>query len=249
MPQVICPRCGALNDTRAADYPFCLGCQDNLAKCGYCRWFDAVTGLCTHPIVSGIFEVSESATPPCVYHDPGDRLLVRRRLVRIAVWAAAAAAVAILLFGLVRLNVRGAALPEQADLGLVVEADYEGAVAGEPYTVTAAVSNRSSAPVAGVRFEISKRTLEVFDLLAVQPPAGAVIDRGKWRVVSYPTLHPGETRRIVMTLRPKKTGTLHVIVRLVSGGNIFHGLADLPVIVEEAGPTPKPSGTAEVKRR
>jgi len=36
-----------------------------------------------------------------------------------------------------------------------------------------------------------------------------------------------------MTLRPQKAGTLHVMVRLVSGGNVFHGLADLPVIVEE----------------
>ena len=40
MPQVRCPQCGAVNATGAPDYPFCVGCQDNLAKCGYCRWFD-----------------------------------------------------------------------------------------------------------------------------------------------------------------------------------------------------------------
>ena len=248
MPQVICPRCGAVNDTRASDYPFCLGCQDNLAKCGYCRWFDGATGLCTHPIVAGIFEVSESATPPCVYHDPSDRLLVRRRLVRIALWVTAAAAAAILLFGLVRLNFSGPMLPEQADLGLVLEADYEGAIVGEAFAVTAVVSNASGAPVRGVRFEIAKRSLAVFDLVSVEPAGGAARDRGKWRVISYPTLGPGESRRIVMTLTPKQAGTLHVMVRLVSGGNIFHGLADLPVVVEgKSGPGPGPSETGEVK--
>jgi hypothetical protein len=225
-----------------------VGCQDNLAKCGYCRWFDAGTGLCTHPIVSGLFEVSESAIPPCVYHDPADRLLARRRLLRIAVWVTVIAAAAILFFGLVRLSVRGPAIPEQADLGLVVEADYKGAIVGEPYAVTAIVFNTSAVPVTGVRFEIAKRSLAAFELLSVKPP-GATVDRGKWRVISYPALRPGESRRIVMTLKPKHAGTLHVMVRLVSGGNVFHGLADLPVVVEEksaaAGPGRPVKGEAK----
>ncbi len=250
LAQVICPRCGAINDTRAPDYPFCSGCQDNLAKCGYCRWFDASTALCTHPIVSGIFEVDELATPPCVYHDPGDRLVVRRRVLRVAVWAAAIAAVAILVFGLVRLRTGGAAFPEQAALGLVVEADYQGAVVGEAYNVTAVLSNNSAAPVTGVRFEIAKRTLAAFDLITVMPRGGPVVDRGKWRVMSYPTLAPGESRRVVLILKPKTSGTLHVMVRLVSSGNIFHGLADLPVLVEEKpAAAPDTSAIGEVKQR
>jgi hypothetical protein len=215
LPQVICPQCGRANDTRAPEYPFCLGCQDNLAKCGYCRWFDAATGLCTHPIVSGLFEVSESATPPCVYHDPSDRVLARRALLKL----------------------------------VLVEADYEGAVVGEKYTVTAVVYNTSAAPVTGVRFEIAKRSLQVFDLLSVEPATRRAAEHGKWRSISYPALRPGERRRITMTLRPKKAGTLHVMVRLVSGGNVFHGLADLPVIVEEkAGEGgPERSATEEVR--
>jgi hypothetical protein len=210
-----------------------VGCQDNLAKCGYCRWFDAATRLCTHPIVSGLFEVSESATPPCVYHDPSVRVLARRPLLKLVLVATGMAAAAMLLFGLFKLGLRGPAIPEQADLGLLVEADYEGAVVGKPYTVTAVVYNTSPAPVTGVRFEIAKRSLEVFDLLSVKPATGGAMEHGKWRSISYPALRPGERRRIRMTLRPKMAGTLHVMVRLVSGGNVFHGLADLPVIVEE----------------
>ena len=249
MPQVICPQCGRVNDTRAPEYPFCLGCQDNLARCGYCRWFDAATGLCTHPIVSGLFEVSESATPPCVYHDPSDRVLARRPLLKLVLVATAVAAAAILLFGLAKLGLRGPAVPEQADLGLLVEADYEGAVVGEQYTVTAWVYNTSAAPVTGVRFEIAKRSLEVFELLSVEPATRRAEDHGKWRAISYPALRPGDRRPVKMTLKPKKAGTLHIMVRLVSSGNMFHGLADLPVIVEEkAGEGgPERGATEEVK--
>jgi hypothetical protein len=234
LPQVICPRCTRISDTRAPGYPFCVGCQDNLAKCGYCRWFAAGTELCTHPIVSGIFEVSESATPPCVYHDPADRLLPRRRLLRIALWVAAIASVAMVSLGLSRMQLQAPAIPRQADLGLVVEADYKGAIAGKRYTVTAVVFNSSDRPVTGARFEISQRTLAAFDLLSVKPSAERPVRRGKWWVISYPALGPGEKRQIVMDLRPKRAGTLHVMVRLVSGGNVFHGLADLPVVVEES---------------
>ncbi len=234
MPQVICPRCSTPNDTRATDYPFCRGCQDNLAKCGYCRWFEVPTGVCTHPIVAGIFEVSESATPPCVYHDPRERLLARRRLVQVAISLAALAAAAVLLFGLLRLSIRPPVVPEQADLGLVVEADYKGAVVGQPVTVTAVISNQSDVPVGEVRFEIASRTLAVFDLASVMPPAQSIQDHGKWRVISYPELRARERRRVTVTLIPKQAGLLHLTVRLVSSGNVFHGLADLPVIVEEA---------------
>ncbi len=240
LPQVICPRCGAKNDTHTSDYPFCLGCQDNLARCGYCRWYDVGAGLCTHPVVAGIFEVSQTATPPCVYHDPRSRLLDRRGFLQVAVWVGAAA-VALLLIGLIGLRLQGPpSPPKQADLGLAIEADYEGAVVGRAFDVTALVTNGSRSPVNGVRLEIARRSLEVFDLLSVKPPAGGPKNIGKWRVISYPTMRPRESRRIVMTLVPKKPGTLHVMVRLVSAGNVFHGLADLPVVVEEepagAGP-------------
>ncbi|MFB3881158.1 MAG: hypothetical protein ACE149_07835 [Armatimonadota bacterium] len=235
MPQVICPRCATVSDTRAPGYPFCTGCQENLAKCGYCRWFATDTGLCAHPIVSGVFEVSDSATPPCVYHDPADRLLPRRRLLRFALWAAAFASIAILSLGLARMGSRPPALPEQADLGLVMEASYEGAVVGKQYTVRAVVFNSSDRPATGARLEIAQRTLEAFSLVSVRPSGGEPATQGRWTVVSRLALGAGESRPVDIELKPKRTGTLHVMVRLVSSGNVFHGLADLPVIVEENG--------------
>ena len=75
MPQVSCPQCGAVNSTGAPDYPFCMGCQDNLAKCGYCRWFEGDPPVCTNREVAGVFEVAADATPPCHQHTPKDSLV------------------------------------------------------------------------------------------------------------------------------------------------------------------------------
>jgi len=232
LPQVICPQCGALNDTRAPDYPFCVGCQDNLAKCGYCRWFDAEAAACRHPVVTGIFEVSETATPPCVYHGPDDRVVLKRRVLRGLAWVMIGVVTGALIFGLVRL--RGPAVPPPVRLELAVEADYIGAVVGEPYTVTAVMYNTSDAPAGGIRFEIAQSSLEEFKLLSVTPAPAAVVEHGRWEMLSYPALQPGERRRVGLALVPQRAGTLHVRVRLVSGDNIYHGMADLPVIVEPA---------------
>ena len=238
LPQVMCPQCGAKNDTRAADYPFCVGCQDNLAKCGYCRWFDLDTGTCSHPVVAGIFEVSESATPPCVYHAPNERVVVSRRLGQLLIWVAMAAVVALIGFGVARL--RGPPGPPPIPkLELAIEADYEGAVVGEPFTVTALIYNTSDLWAASVRFEIAGRSLDQFELVSVTPRPTAAARRGRWEMLSYPPLDPGGRQRIDLHLIPKKAGTLHLTVRLVSGDNLYHGMADLPVIVEP------PPGEAE----
>ncbi len=233
MPQVLCPQCGAITDTRAADYPFCVGCQDNLAKCGYCQWFDADTSVCTHPVVAGIFEVGETAMPPCVYHTPNDRVVRSRRVLRGLAWVMIGAVAAVLIAGLVRLRAT-APLPA-AELGVAIEADYMGAVVGQPYAVTAVIYNKSDVPVGGIRLEIAESSLDDFLLLAVTPEPAAVHKHGKWELLSYASLGARERQRVSVKVIPRKAGTVHLVVRLVSADNVYHGLADLPVLVEPAG--------------
>jgi hypothetical protein len=230
LPQVICPQCGAKNDTRAADYPFCVDCRDNLAKCGFCRWFDAETGACTHPVVAGIFQVSESATPPCVYHTPAGRVVVSGRLLKALIWALVVAVIVVTGFGVARL--RGP--PPTVKLGLAIEADYEGAVVGQPFPVTATIHNMSTLWAANVRFEIAERSLDDFELVSVAPRPLAEAKRGIWQTLSYPSLRPGGRQRIVLHMIPRRSGSLHLSVRLVSGGNLYHGMTDLLVIAEPA---------------
>lgn len=234
MPQVCCPQCSAITDTRAADYPFCAGCQDNLAKCGYCRWYSATTVVCTHPVVAGIFEVSETATPPCVYHMPNERVVVRRRLLEYLVLMLVGLVVLSLVWGLVRLREPEAKSPTSAKLELAVEATYEGAVVGKPDRVTAVITNPSAVRADHVRFEIDKKSLEEFALVSVKPAPLRQEEKGMWVVFQLPPMKPHEVRRINLEVAPKKAGTLHLRVRLVSGENLYHGMHDIPVIAEEA---------------
>jgi hypothetical protein len=64
-------------------------------------------------------------------------------------------------------------------------------------------------------------------------------------MLSYGTLEGRERRRVSLSLIPRKAGIVHLVVRLVSADNVYHGLADLPVIVEPAGSTEAAAGRRE----
>ena len=235
MPQIICPQCGTVNDSRAADYPFCVECQNNLAKCGYCRWFDPSTGVCAHPVVAGVFEVSEDATPPCIYHTPNERVLVRRRVAYLLIGILFVLVVGALIYGIMRMEEPQAVEPGPAisRLDLAVEADYKGAVVGKPYMVTALIYNTSNVSAEGVRLEIARASLEHLHLVEAKPKPLERTERGLWEMLYYPALDVGEHIAINLSLLPNKAGTVHLTVRLVSGNNVYHGMTDLPIAVAE----------------
>lgn len=236
MPQIICPQCGTVNDSRAADYPFCVECQNNLAKCGYCRWFDPATAVCVHPVVAGVFEVSEAATPPCIYHTPNEQVLVRRRGMHLLVGILFVLVVGALIYGIMRMEEPQGVEPGPAisRLDLAIEADYKGAVVEKPYAVTALIYNTSNVSSEGVRLEIARASLEDFDLVEAVPKPLGQTERGLWEILYYPALNVGEHVAINLNLLPNKAGTAHLTVRLVSGNNVYHGMTDLPIVVAEA---------------
>jgi len=234
LPRVRCPRCGAINDTRGPGYPFCAGCEDNLAKCGYCRWLDEKAVICLHPLVAGVFEVSKEATPPCAHHAPKESILLPRRGGRVLLWVALAAAVFVLAYGLARmLWPTGAGTPVAAvpELELAVEADYRGAVVGEAYRVMALLYNASDVVAENVRFEVAKESFKALYLKEVRPQPSARGESGRWQVFSYPPLNPRERRSIALELVPREPGTFHLVVRLLSDEQNYHGMADLPITV------------------
>jgi hypothetical protein len=250
LPQVRCPRCGTTNDTRRPGYPFCIGCQDNLARCGYCRFFDSGSVICTQPLVAGVFEVSAEATPPCGYHAAKDAIQVRRWGLGVLVWVGLAAALFALGFGLRELFrpqplVLPAAEPgvPAPELQLAVEADYRGATVGQPYTVDIVLHNTSEFVVDQVRLKIARESLGVLylDPTKVRPRPQTDRESGEWRVLGYPELNPWERRRIALEFVPREAGALHLKVRLFSGKDTYHGQSILPITVEE----PPPNGSGE----
>lgn len=234
LPQVRCPECGAINDTRAPDYPFCVGCQENLAKCGYCQWFDDGAAACTDAAVAGEFEVSQEAVPPCGYHTPRLALRAKRegRLGLIVVLGLAAAVFA-LGYGFFRLLQPVAPPPTPSgQLQLAVEADYRGAAVGAVYRVRAEIYNASDEVAGDVRFEISRDFLEQFVLQQVTPRPTGMAQSAQWQVMYYPEMHPREQRTMRLDLVPKKSGTFHLVLQVTSGSSAKHGMADLPIRVK-----------------
>jgi len=233
LPQIRCPQCGALNDTRAPDYPFCVGCQENLAKCGYCHWFDDRAGVCGNAGVVGEFEVSREAAPPCGYHAPRMALRARRegRLALIVVLGLAAAVFA-LGYGFFKLLQPIAPPPTPAgELQLAVEADYRGATVGRAYTVHVEIYNASDAVATSVRFEIAREFLNQFVLQRVTPRPSGVTQSSQWHVLYYPEMHPREQRTVALELVPRQSGTFHLRLQVTSSGSAKHGMADLPIRV------------------
>ncbi len=236
MPQVRCPRCGTTNDTRRPGYPFCVGCQDNLARCGYCRSFDDQAIVCTHPLVAGVFEVSAEATPPCGYHTPKDAIQVRRWGLQVVVWVSLAAAIFALGFGLREMFRPPPPIPLAPDLQLAVEAPYGGATVWQPYTVEVLLYNTSDTAVGQVRLEIGLESLAVLylDPGKVRPRPLTDRESGEWRVLTYPELNPFERRRVALEFVPKETGVVHLKVGLFSGKDNYHGQCTLPITVAPA---------------
>lgn len=245
MAQVRCPQCGAINDTRAPDYPFCVGCQENLARCGYCRWFDDQTGACTQYAIAGEFEVGPDATPLCGYHTP--RHVVRLRPGRMLTLGVAVGLALALLTVLAAVMV-GLRPPREeqkpkAQLRLAVEADYRDARVGQPWTVTLEVYNSSEEAAAeDVRVRVIQEPAGWFELGKVEPEpvSRETPQQRKVEELGLPTINRLQRLTLRLHLTPVAAGAHHLKVQLFSSGSIYHGTADLPIKVADS----KPAGSA-----
>jgi hypothetical protein len=131
-------------------------------------------------------------------------------------------------------------------LALSVEADYEGAEVGSPLTVTTQIRNTSALWAASVRLKIGGPSVDDFELVSATPRPVARGRSGLWEMLAYPPLGPRAQQRIVLRVIPKKAGTVHLKVRLVSEDNQFHGMATLPLVVAPAPGGQAPEETKEV---
>jgi hypothetical protein len=235
LPQVRCPQCGAFNVTSAPDYPFCTGCQDNLAKCGYCRWFDSGLGICTSPEVAGLFDAAPDATPPCDQHTPRETLLLPHR----SIWPIAivgSLALMVLLYSLFQArqpsSIPPTATPEGVRLAVVCDPK---AYVGRPFFATAELSNGTPRVVTSVWLQISRRSGESFRLVSTVPRYDAKEETGEWMAYIYRDLQPGETRRVVMEFVPRHPGSRSLDVRLASRGGLeYYGLSQALIRVNPA---------------
>ena len=233
MPLVKCRECGATNDVKSPSYPFCVGCEDNLAKCGDCRWFSHEAGICTEAEVADVFEAEENAAPPCGRHVPRDTVVVKHDRQRVLLGIGITAAAFALLYGIVRLVTQASSDQGSARLELTVEADYRGAEVGKPYTIMAHIYNPSDVRVTDVQLKLPNDFLAKFDLREVLPAPIRWADASAWRVLIYPEINPLERQTVALHLVPKEAGTFNFAARLDSAQCQYHGMASLPVAVSQ----------------
>ncbi len=225
MPQVTCPQCGAVNSTTTPDYPFCLGCQDNLKKCGYCRWFEIEPGVCTHREMAGVFDVAADATPPCDKHSPKDAILVPNR----SLWAVIVVglvAVLVLAYSIYQFSqpLAVAHQPRVASLEWNMSPHVPEAVVGRPIHIQVKITNAGEETVGGIRVQILNKSAPVFfKLLKMTPEAMEWTDAGEWTSYGYPPILPHEQLTIDLELVPREA-------RPLSGGPapVFPGWRQLP---------------------
>jgi len=245
LPQIRCTQCGAVNDTGAPDYPFCVGCQDNLAKCGACDWFDDQLAACTQPGVAGLFDVSAEATPPCQYHTFRPSLTVRSRSVWVVVALGFAAALFTLAYSLVELR---KPIPPQPtprpEVKLELETSARPLPVGAPRTIVCDVHNVSQVLAKDVRLLISEGFSGNFDMVeAPGEPSAWRQERGTL-VFRVPELAPGEHKLALLEVVPKKAGEFQLVVEVKSDQTGYHGRSPVLIRVMAAEAT---AGERKVK--
>ncbi len=233
MPQVRCTRCGAINDTEAPDFPFCVGCQDNLAKCGACQWFDDQQLSCTQSAVAGLFEVGPEATPPCSYHTFRRSHEVRSK----APWIWIAVGLAATLFTLVLAlwQLREVSPPTPAPrpvLRLELAVDAGSAEVGVPRTLAWEVRNVSPVAAKEVRLLIDKESLQNFEVRGQPQGPGRWLEERGWWALELGPLGGGERQTGKLELIPKQTGEHQLVVKLESSPNLYHGQSATRIVVE-----------------
>jgi len=237
LPQIRCTQCGAVNDTGAADHPFCVGCQDNLAKCGSCQWFDDQLAACTQPGVAGLFDVSAEATPPCQYHTFRPSLTVRSRTVWAVVALGFAAAVFTLAYALLELHKPIPPRPAPHPVvKLELDTDERAIPVGARRTIRCDLHNVSQLSAKDVRLLIRKDFFRNFDMPEAKgKPHGWREEHGAL-VFRVPELAPGEHKIVALEVAAKKAGEFQLVVTVESNRTGFHGQVSSLIKAAAAAP-------------
>ena len=234
MALVRCLQCGAINDTGAADYPFCVGCQDNLAKCGYCQRFDQRALICTEPRIAGVFDASPEATPPCVYHLRRASAMAPRRGSRTLVAVGLAAALFVVCYSLWLLRAPAPPPPHRMEAKPQLESAAEAVVGGD-LRITLDIINRSDQVLQGLRVEMPEAFFRRFALTKIEPEVSQR-QRGRWwRELTLPALEANKRQQLVLTVVPSQSGRYQVSARLFSSDDVYYGMAVLPIKVRNHG--------------
>lgn len=223
MPRMYrCPRCGTLNAEGIAPFPLCSKCGTNLICCRYCRFFNAKTLECLHPLQMEIQSITDPDTIPASCDLFRSRLIVgeetfrKRAAIIFGITLASAVVLVLLIWGIF---LRGAKAPAQWEFDVTFPQQL---TRGAYFPLNIRLANTGTQPLVNLALRFPFAFFDNFRLQSTIPVLPNDV-RGDSFYFWLPSLDAGQSLMIQLYLVPQKEGSFFAMCELLSGAQRIDG--------------------------
>ncbi|MBC7326509.1 hypothetical protein H5T87_00135 [bacterium] len=223
MPRMYkCPNCGTLNAEGVPPFPLCSKCGTNLVCCRYCRFFNAKTLECIHPLQLEIQAITDPDTIPASCDLFRSRLIVgeerlHRRVARTL--GISAISVVILLLLIWGLFFRKIKTPAAWEFNVTFPQQL---IQGSYFVLNFQINNTGTQPLTNLFLRFPYAFFNNFRIQSTIPMLNSQI-RGDSFYFWLPDVLPGQTLTIQFYLIPEKEGSFSALCELLSGPKVIDG--------------------------
>lgn len=223
MPRMYrCPNCGTLNAEGVPPFPLCSKCGTNLVCCRYCRYFNAKTMECIHPLQLEIQAITDPDTIPASCDLFRSRLIVgeerlRKRVARTLGTSVIAGAVLVFLIWLIFL--RGVKAPAEWEFDVTFPQQI---IRGSYFPLNIRVANTGSKPLNNLALRFPFAFFDNFRLQSSIPTLFSDV-RGDATYFWLPSLEAGQSMTIQLYLVPLREGSFSAMCELLSEAQRIDG--------------------------
>ncbi len=211
-----CPNCGTINMEGVPPFPLCSKCGINLICCRYCRFFNAKTLECLHPLQMEVQSITDPDTIPASCDLFRSRLIVgeelfRRRVARtLGVTAAAAVVLVLLIWGLF---LRGVKAQPEWEFAVTFPQQL---LRGSYFPLNIRIANTGAQPLENLALRFPSAFFSDFRLQSSIPTLFSEV-RGDSTYFWLPSLGTGQSLIIQLYLLPLREGSFSAKCDLLSG--------------------------------
>lgn len=223
MPRMYrCPSCGTINAEGVSPFPLCSKCGTNLICCRYCRFFNAKTLECIHPLQMEIQAITDPDTIPASCDLFRSRLILgeerfRKRVARTLGISVASAAVLVFLIWAVFL--RGVKATAEWELEITFPQQL---VSGSYFPLSIRIANTGTKPLENLALRFPFSFFNNFRLQSSIPVLYSDV-RGDSHYFWLPSLEVGQSLQIQLYLVPLREGSYSALCELLSGAQVIDG--------------------------
>jgi len=216
MPRMYrCPNCNTLNTEGVPPFPLCSKCGIDLICCRYCRYFNAKTLECLHPLQLEVQVITDPDTIPASCDLFHSRLIVGEEHLRTRVTRTlgiAVAAAAVLLLSLWGIFLRGAKAPAEWELDITFPQQL---IRGSYFPLNIRITNTGTEPLPNLALRFPLAFFNNFLLQSTVPVLENDV-RGNSFYFRLPSLDTGQSLIVQLYLVPQKEGSFSAACELLS---------------------------------